>query len=47
MKIIDDYNRDGYVIVRNVLDADLIHEASDHVEWLMRNNPGRRPEQLW
>lgn len=47
MKIIDQYNRDGYVIVRNVLDAALIQEASDHVEWLMKNNPGRRPEQLW
>jgi len=47
MKIMDDYNRDGYVIVRNVLDADLIGEASAHVDWLIRNNPGRRPEQLW
>jgi len=41
------YDEDGYVIVRNVLDADLIGEASNHVEWLMKNNPGRRPEQLW
>ena len=47
MKLIDQYNRDGYVIVRNVLDAALIKEASDHVEWLMKKNPGRRPEQLW
>jgi len=47
MKLIDQYDRDGYVVVRNVLDPDLIREASGHVEWLMRNNPGRRPEQLW
>lgn len=47
MKIIDQYNRDGYVIVRNVLDPDLVREASNHVEWLMKKNPGRRPEQLW
>ena len=47
MSLIDDYNRDGYVVVRNVIDADLIKEASNHVEWLMKKNPGRRPEQLW
>ena len=47
MNIKEEYDRDGYVIVRNVLDADLIAEAGGHVEWLMRNNPGRRPEQLW
>ncbi|MBP6508663.1 MAG: hypothetical protein KA257_13965, partial [Opitutaceae bacterium] len=47
MKLIDQYHRDGYVIVRNVIDADLIREASDHVEWLIKKNPDRRPEQLW
>ena len=41
------YDRDGYVIVRKVLDVELIGEASRHVEWLIKNNPGRRPEQLW
>ena len=41
------YDEQGYVIVRNVLDADLIGEASNHVEWLIKNNPDRRPEQLW
>lgn len=45
--IVQEYDRDGYVIVRNVLDAALIGEASRHVEWLIQNNPGRRPEQLW
>ncbi len=40
------FEKDGYVIVRNVLDAELIGEASQHVEWLMKNNPGRRPEHL-
>ncbi len=47
MKLLDQYNRDGYVIARNVIDADLIREASDHVEWLTKKNPDRRPEQLW
>src|SRR5512135_1064022 len=31
---------------RNVLDAGLIAEASDHVAWLLEKNPGQRPEQL-
>jgi len=47
MKILEQFNRDGYVVVPNVLDADLIKEASNHVEWLMRKHPGRRPETLW
>jgi ectoine hydroxylase-related dioxygenase (phytanoyl-CoA dioxygenase family) len=47
MSLIEDYNRDGYVVVRKVIDPDLIKEASNHVEWLMKKNPGRRPEQLW
>ncbi|BCX02220.1 MAG: syringomycin biosynthesis enzyme [Candidatus Roseilinea sp.] len=40
------YDRDGYVIVRNVIDADLVEEARQHIEWLMARNPGVRPEQL-
>lgn len=40
------YNRDGYVIVRNVIDADLVEEARRHIEWLMARHPGVRPEQL-
>lgn len=41
------FEKDGYVIVRHVLDAELIGEASNHIEWLMKTNPGRRPERLW
>ena len=40
------YEQDGYVIVRNVLDADLIKEAQAHVDWLLKKNPELRPEQL-
>jgi len=40
------YGDEGYVIFRNVIDIDLILEASNHVEWLIKNNPGRRPETL-
>jgi phytanoyl-CoA hydroxylase len=43
---IDNFQRDGYAIFRNVLDAELIHEASNHVDWLQRRNPGLRPEKL-
>jgi ectoine hydroxylase-related dioxygenase (phytanoyl-CoA dioxygenase family) len=42
----EQYDQDGYVIVRNVLDAELIGEASRHVEWVAKNNPERRPEYL-
>ena len=34
-------------IFRNVLDADLIREASDHIDWLLARHPELRPEQLW
>jgi flavin-dependent dehydrogenase len=30
------YDREGYTIYRNVLDADLVAEASDHVVWLLQ-----------
>lgn len=40
------YETDGWTIFRNVLDPDLIAEASDHVDWLLAKNPGLRPEQL-
>lgn len=40
------YDELGYTIFRNVLDADLIKEASDHVEWLAKKHPELRPEEL-
>ncbi len=40
------YRREGYVIVRNAIDADLVAEAQQHVHWLIEQNPGVRPEQL-
>ena len=40
------YDQDGYVIARNVIDADLAAETVDHVQWLLERNPGVRPEQL-
>jgi len=40
------FDREGYAIFRNVLDRDLIEEASNHIDWLLEKNPGLRPEQL-
>ena len=40
------YDRDGFAIVRNVVDLDLIAEANDHVDWLLAKHPDLRPEQL-
>jgi phytanoyl-CoA hydroxylase len=46
MNPMESYERDGYAVFRHVLDAELIREASDHVEWLQKKNPELRPEKL-
>ncbi|GGD82048.1 phytanoyl-CoA dioxygenase family protein [Paenibacillus nasutitermitis] len=40
------YDEEGYAVFENVLDAGLMAEAKEHIEWLMRKYPGVRPEQL-
>jgi ectoine hydroxylase-related dioxygenase (phytanoyl-CoA dioxygenase family) len=40
------FQRDGYVVFRDVIDVELIAEASDHVEWLAKRHPEVRPERL-
>ena len=40
------FERDGYVIVREAIDGELAGEAREHVRWLLAKNPGVRPEQL-
>lgn len=40
------YEREGYVIVRDAVDADLVQEARSHIEWLLRQNPDTQPEKL-
>jgi ectoine hydroxylase-related dioxygenase (phytanoyl-CoA dioxygenase family) len=42
----DQYELDGYVVFRNVLDADLVAEADAHVDWLRAKHPDLRPENL-
>ena len=40
------YDRDGFVIVRNVLPADLIQEVDRHIDWLIERHPDLPPESL-
>lgn len=40
------YDREGYAIFRNVLDQELIEEGRAHIDWLLKKNPDKRPEQL-
>ena len=40
------YDEHGYVVVRSVLDANLVAEMGKHVDWLLERNPGVRPEHL-
>jgi phytanoyl-CoA hydroxylase len=40
------YEEDGYLVFPQVLDADTVRQASEHVEWLQRKHPELRPEQL-
>jgi hypothetical protein len=44
--VLDSYDRDGYVLFRDVIDPTLINEASDHVAWLQKQHPDVRPENL-
>jgi ectoine hydroxylase-related dioxygenase (phytanoyl-CoA dioxygenase family) len=41
------YDREGYAIFRNVIDPELVAEASRHIDWLVARHPELRPEQLW
>ncbi len=43
---LEKFDREGYAIFRNAVDADLVKEASDHIAWLLEQNPDRRPEML-
>lgn len=40
------YDQQGYVIVRKAIDPDLAAETEAHVHWLLRKYPDTRPEQL-
>jgi ectoine hydroxylase-related dioxygenase (phytanoyl-CoA dioxygenase family) len=40
------YENDGFVVLRDVLDHDLIAAANEHVDWLLARHPDLRPDQL-
>lgn len=46
MDTMERYERDGYAVFEDVLDAGLIAQVSDHVEWLQKKHPDIRPEKL-
>ena len=40
------YDEQGFCIARKAIDAGLAAETVEHVHWLVKKNPGTRPEQL-
>ena len=44
--ILEQYDREGFYVFRDVVDADLMREATDHVAWLVARYPQFRPEDL-
>jgi len=36
------YAQEGYAIFQNVLDAELMSEAKEHIHWLMKKYPDKR-----
>jgi phytanoyl-CoA hydroxylase len=45
-KIIEEYEKNGFVVFRNVIDQELIAEANNHVKWLTQKYPDLRPEHF-
>lgn len=45
-RIVRQYETDGYAIIRNVIDKDLIAETDEHVKWLTKKYPDLRPEHF-
>ena len=43
---VEQFEHEGYVLFPHVLDADLIGEAGEHVDWLQQKHPDLRPEHL-
>jgi phytanoyl-CoA hydroxylase len=41
-----DFQKNGYVILRQVIPADLAKKAAEHVEWLRAQHPDLKPENL-
>lgn len=46
LDVVKQYTKDGFVVLKDVIDQDLIEEARQHVEWLIKKYPDLRPEHL-
>lgn len=44
--LLERYDRDGWVVCKGVLDADLVARAGAHVDWLLARHPDLRGEDL-
>ena len=44
--ILETFDRDGYVIIRNAIDPALAEELEDHVHWLDKKHDDLRPESF-
>lgn len=44
--MLSQYDRDGYMMFRSVIDSELIKEADGHVRWLRDRHPDRTGEDL-
>ncbi|MDY7099876.1 MAG: phytanoyl-CoA dioxygenase family protein [Actinomycetota bacterium] len=42
----DRYETEGYVVVRDAVDGELVAAAADHVDWLLARHPGRKGEDV-
>ena len=43
-KVKKEYDKNGYAIVRSVIDPELVSEVENHVHWLSEKYPDTRPE---
>ncbi len=41
-----EYHQEGYTVVREVVDGDLLNEAQEHLNWLAKKHPDVRGENL-
>ena len=39
-----EYDKNGFVIIRNIIDSDLVLELENHVYWMCKKYPNIHPE---
>ena len=44
--ILENYNKYGFVIIKDVINRDLLGEINIHIDWLIRKNPGIETEKI-